>query len=175
MAQTSRLASMVPQESLGPSAWSRCGMPSRIHFRSASFTQACWSGWSRARPYHPRPTRSPSPAQTQKAARQPKCSMIAVMMGGVKAAPAPTPAKIRPLARPRSAVGIQWATQRFELGYMTDSPTPSRKRTLQNSIRACTKPAGTLAVSVVKTAHHVAPNTSTRRGPRRSAAQPPPI
>src|SRR5271169_1465999 len=94
------------------------------------------------------------------------------MMGGVKAEPAPTPAKIRPLARPRSAVGIQLATQRFELGYITDSPMPSRNRADQIIRKACPMPAGKLAARAVNAAHHAAPKASTRRGPRRSTTQP---
>ena len=96
-------------------------------------------------------------------------------MGGVKAEPAPTPAKIRPLAKPRSAVGIQLATQRFELGYITDSPMPSKNRTDQMIRNACAIPAGKMAVRAVKAAHHAAPKASMRRGPRRSTAQPPAI
>ncbi len=96
-------------------------------------------------------------------------------MGGVNAEPAPTPAKINPLARPRSAEGTQFATHRLELGYMTDSPTPSRKRTAHNKRNTRGMPTGMLAVSAVKTAHHVAPKASTCRGPQRSAAQPPAI
>src|SRR5208337_117085 len=97
------------------------------------------------------------------------------MMGGVKVEPAPTPAKIRPLASPRSAVGIQLATQRFELGYITDSPMPSRNRTDQMIRTACAMPAGKLAVRAVKAAHHAAPSARVRRGPRRSTVQPPAI
>src|SRR5208283_4430649 len=94
------------------------------------------------------------------------------MMGGVKAEPAPTPAKIRPLASPRSAVGIQLANQRFELGYITDSPMPRKNRTDQMTRNAWAMPGGKLAVSAVKTAHHAAPKASTRRAPRRSTTQP---
>ena len=36
--------------------------------------------------------------------------------GGVTPAPAPTPAKMKPLATPRSVVGIHLATRRFEAG-----------------------------------------------------------
>ena len=97
------------------------------------------------------------------------------MMGGVKAEPAPTPAKISPLARPRSAVGIQLAIQRLELGYITDSPIPSRRRAAQMIRKAWAKPAGKQAVRAVKTAHHAAPKARVRRGPTRSTAQPPGI
>ena len=38
------------------------------------------------------------------------------MSGGVTPAPAPTPAKISPLAMPRSWDGIQFATSRFDAG-----------------------------------------------------------
>src|SRR5712692_1541174 len=101
--------------------------------------------------------------------------MSVAMIGGVKAAPAPTPAKIIPLASPRSPMGIQLATQRFELGYITDSPIPRRKRTVQNQTSAPATPIGTAVVRVVATAHQSAPKARTRRGPKRSAAQPPPI
>src|SRR5579884_1124600 len=101
--------------------------------------------------------------------------MIVAMIGGVNAAPAPTPAKIIPLARPRSAVGIQLASQRFELGYITDSPTPSRNRTVQKKTSALAIPPGTEAVRLVKAAHQRAPSVSTLRGPKRSASQPPGI
>ena len=93
-------------------------------------------------------------------------------MGGAKAEPAPTPAKISPLAKPRSAVGIQLATQRLELGYITDSPMPMKNRTDQMIRKPCAIPAGNPAVSAVKAAHHAAPKASMRRGPSRSANHP---
>src|SRR5271170_2325083 len=140
MAQTSWLESMTRHEYLGASMGSCWAMPRLIHSLSALFGQECWSGWSRAIQYHTAPAPSPSSAHTQKETRQPRCTMMERMMGGVKAEPAPTPAKIRPLAKPRSAVGIQLATQRFELGYMTDSPMPRKNRTDQMIRKACAMP-----------------------------------
>src|SRR5437016_14462263 len=112
--------------------------------------------------------------------------MIAAINGGVTQAPAPTPAKIMPLAIPRSPVGIQFATKRLELGNITASPAPSMKRTPRNRARApitapfrrdartvLEVPTGIEAVSAVKTPHHRAPAVSTRLGPKRSASLPP--
>ena len=51
------------------------------------------------------------------------------MRGGVRPAPAPTPAKIKPFAMPRSRTGIQRATNWLPAGYITASPAPRRNRT----------------------------------------------
>ena|SRR5213080_4164499 len=112
--------------------------------------------------------------------------MIAAIKGGVTQAPAPTPAKITPFAIPRSAVGIQFATKRLELGNITASPAPSMKRTPRKRAKAAVKTPfgrdartvfdvsmGIEAVSAVKTPHHRAPAVSTRLGPKRSASLPP--
>src|SRR5438552_1753727 len=101
--------------------------------------------------------------------------MIVAINGGVTQAPAPTPAKITPFAIPRSPVGIQFATKRFELGNITASPAPSMNRTPTNKIRPAVKtaferdtrtaaavPRGIEAVSAVKTPHQRAPAVSTR-------------
>src|SRR5579862_1592533 len=93
-------------------------------------------------------------------------------MGGAKAEPAPTPAKINPLASPRSLVGIQLATQRLELGKTTDSPIPIKNRTDQMIRKPWAIPLGNPAVSAVKAAHHKAPKVNMRRGPSLSASQP---
>src|SRR5438094_9985603 len=112
--------------------------------------------------------------------------MSAVISRGVTQAPAPTPAKITPLAVPRSALGIQLATKRLELGNMTASPAPSTKRPPRNRARAAVKArlgretrtalevsTGIAAVSAVKIPHQRAPPVSTRLGPNRSASLPP--
>ena len=96
-----------------------------------------------------------------------------VINGGVTPAPAPTPAKISPFATPRSPVGIQAATSRFEAGNTIPSPTPSRNRAASSTIKLPEMPAGTAATSAVNTAHQIAARARILRGPKRSAKRPP--
>src|SRR5579863_1771927 len=93
-------------------------------------------------------------------------------MKGERPDPTPTPAKIQPLATPRSCEGIQRETNWFEAGYMIASPMPSRKRTPINAANGETMDVGIAAVSAVKTPHHSTEVVRTRRGPKRSASQP---
>src|SRR5437763_17018056 len=90
--------------------------PARISFNSEAETLGCWSGASRAIRYQTAPAATPIAALSQNDARQPRCALMAAKMGGVSPAPAPTPAKIHPLARPRSSAGIHRATNWFETG-----------------------------------------------------------
>ncbi len=66
--------------------------------------------------YHTTPTAIPAAALNQKEARQPWWLLIHVSTGMLKPAPVPTPAKIQPFARPRSATGIHRATNWLEAG-----------------------------------------------------------
>src|ERR1035441_10698808 len=97
-----------------------------------------------------------------------------VIRGGVTPAPAPTPAKIKPFAKPRSWEGIHADTRRLEAGYTTASPKPREKRTPSRIHSAWAAPGGTSAVSAVNTAHQTVPNARILRGPKRSARPPPP-
>src|SRR5258707_15733096 len=93
-------------------------------------------------------------------------------MGGDKPAPAPTPAKIKPLARPRSRMGIQEATNRFPAGYTTDSPIPRANRAASKMANDPAKPDGARPVNAVNIPHHTVPSPMTIRGPKRSAIRP---
>src|SRR2546430_7256453 len=97
------------------------------------------------------------------------------MRKGVEPAPTPTPAKIRPLAFPRSSDGIQRETNWLEAGKRTASPAPKRNRAAARTKTAETIEAGTAAVREVKMPHHRTPTVSTRREPRRSANHPPTV
>src|SRR6185503_5904772 len=119
-----------------------------------------------------RPAARPMAALNQKPERQPYARMIAVRMGGVSAEPAPTPAKITPLTRPRSLTGIQRATNWLEVGYMTASPPPRANRTQIRIERAPGMEGGTAAVARVTTPHQRTPRVRARRGPRRTAIHP---
>jgi len=70
--------------------------------------------------------------QAEALARFAKTRGFYVISGGERPAPAPTPAKIQPLASPRSCAGIQRATNWFEAGYTTASPAPSKNRITAN-------------------------------------------
>src|SRR5882724_13627827 len=95
------------------------------------------------------------------------------MRNGVAPAPTPTPAKIRPLATPRSCEGIQREINWLEAGKSTASPAPKRNRAAARTRTAEIIVDGTAAVREVKIPHHKTPTASTRREPRRSANQPP--
>jgi hypothetical protein len=84
--------------------------PDRIVASSLGETIACSSGVSRAANHQTIPTAPPSTALNQNAERQPWLRMSHVSNGGVSPLPAPTPAKIRPLIKPRSPTGIHRAT-----------------------------------------------------------------
>ena len=74
------------------------------------------------------PAKTPTTALNQNAERHPCCRISQVSRGGVRPLPAPTPAKIRPLIRPRSSAGTQRATYWLAEGYITASPAPRANR-----------------------------------------------
>src|SRR6185312_3516700 len=117
----------------------------------------------------------PMAAETQKDVRQPYDTISQVMKGAVSAAPVPVPAKIRPLALPRSWVGIQVEVNWLDDGYITDSPTPSRKRTRMIIQKAPAMLGWITVMAQVQKPHHSRPPVSTLRGPKRLASQPPGI
>src|SRR3954462_2144325 len=95
------------------------------------------------------------------------------MSGGVTPAPTPTPAKMMPLARPRSADGIQAATTQLDAGYMTALPMPNVKRIAMRIGRTAVNEGYTHVINAVNTAHQRTAMDSVRRGPILSASQPP--
>ena len=111
-------------------------------------------------------------AHTQNAQCQLCPCMMAVISGGATAPPTPTPAKIRPLASPRSCEGIQLATSRLLAGKMMASPMPSAKRTASSSPSAPAMPLGTAGSSAVNTLHHRIAMPMARAAPMRSAMRP---
>src|SRR5579859_1956737 len=98
------------ETSFGVGAEFEAGRPDLIFESSAGETRECSCGEFRAMKYQIEPTSRPSTAQTRNETRQPKRNMMNAMSGGVNPAPTPTPEKIKPLASPRSEVGIQRAT-----------------------------------------------------------------
>ena len=95
------------------------------------------------------------------------------MIGGVIPAPNPTPAKMMPFAIPRSDDGIHAATTQLVAGYTTASPIPSNRR---NAIKIASGRATfgvTSVTAAVNNPHQITPSIKTRRGPSRSASQPP--
>src|SRR5256885_17167619 len=96
------------------------------------------------------------------------------MRNGVEPAPTPTPAKIRPLAFPRSSEGIQRETNWLEAGKRTASPAPRRNRVVARTKTAKTITGGTAQGREGRKPHHKTPAASTRRKPRRLVNPPPP-
>ena len=87
-----------------------------MSFSSAAEINGYFSGASRAALYHTVAMTTSTMALNQKAARQRKCRMISVTKGGVRPDPVPTPAKMMPLAMPRSDEGIHLETTQFVAG-----------------------------------------------------------
>ena len=95
------------------------------------------------------------------------------------AAPMPIPPIAMPMPSPRCPGGIQSATARLKFGRATDSPTPSRKRTMTNAPTVPTNVANgrvaTTAVNTVQSDHQTNAQANTTRAPQRSPRRPPGI
>src|SRR5229473_70528 len=101
----SLLDKILRQGDLEPTVLSDCEprvRPDWIFVSSTCDTCGCSSGVSRAARYHTIPATQPIRAQAQNEKRQPWCAIVYTTRKGDRPEPAPTPAKIRPLAAPRS-------------------------------------------------------------------------
>ena len=137
---------------------------------SSAFTDGCISGASVDWVCQIAATAKPSAPHARKESLQPQFVIIQAIKGGVKAPPIPTATRNRLLPRALSLTGIHRPIILLVFDKAGLSPTPIKKRTIQNEPatpnHSRSGKLGAAAVSAVKTDHKTIASVKIRRAPK---------